>query len=285
MRARLRYVLPLAGLLFVAPVQAASPPSERQPTLEEVKQADKELEDWKKKDPTQYTMMVAVIQQVLGSLGYGTGPFDGVLDTKTREALQRYQRARQLPVTGTIDSSTVHAVFDDDKLLAAPPSLPPLSVITNSWDKGYVRATGTWIIVGERQAFPIQTSEITCWKPDGTCRETTAQLSDGNFLSIHSTLHDIERWDRHEIVTKPQESALCARYTLRITRQAETVTGLRLRTLNEGMCKGTTPELHLKLVSGVDVWLKVNNERNDKLQQVRQMPGLDKLLVPKDGSR
>jgi hypothetical protein len=131
----------------------------------------------------------------------------------------------------------------------------------------------------------VQTTEISCWKSRGICHEITASITDTNFLTIHSTEHQIERWDRHELTTKPQESALCVRYTMRITRQEETVTGHRLRTLNEGMCKGTTPELQLKLVSGVEVWTQVNKERNDKLQQVRQMPGLDKLLVPKDGSR
>jgi hypothetical protein len=149
------------------------------------------------------------------------------------------------------------------------------------WDKGFISATGTWTIVDDRQAYPIQTTEISCWKSRGICHEITATITDTNFLSIHSVEHEIERWDRHEVVTKPQESALCARYTLRIARQDKTVTGLRLRTLNEGICKGTTPELHLKLVSGATVWTQVNNERAEKLQQVGQMPGLAKPLVPK----
>jgi peptidoglycan hydrolase-like protein with peptidoglycan-binding domain len=143
MRTRLRYVLPLAGLLFVAPVQAASPPSEGQPTLEKVKQADKELEDWKKTNPAEYKLFVAIMQMTLGSLGYGTGPFDGVLDVKTQDAIQRYQRARQLPVTGQFDFITFTALDEDNKLLASPTSLPPLSVFTKMWDQGFVMATGT----------------------------------------------------------------------------------------------------------------------------------------------
>ena len=84
--------------------------SGRQPTPEELKQADKELEDSKKTDPTTYKMIVTVMQMILGSLGYGTGPFDGVLDVKTKDAIQRYQRARQLPVTGNVDTLTLGAL-------------------------------------------------------------------------------------------------------------------------------------------------------------------------------
>jgi hypothetical protein len=62
-RSHLRYALLLAGLLLVTSVHAAG-----QPTPAQVKQVDQELEEWKKTDPTQYKLMVAMIQMTLGHL-------------------------------------------------------------------------------------------------------------------------------------------------------------------------------------------------------------------------
>ena len=110
-------------------------------------------------------------------------------------------------------------------------------VVVKLWDKGYIQAIGTWTIVGDRQANPLQTSDIRCWQSRGICRETTATIMENNYLDIHVTESEIERWDQYELTTKPEGSAICVRYTMRISRQDETVTGLRLRTLNEGMSK------------------------------------------------
>ena len=46
-------------------------------------------------------------QSVLRDLGYHPGPIDGVFSPRTRLALERYQIAERLPVTGQLDAETL----------------------------------------------------------------------------------------------------------------------------------------------------------------------------------
>jgi hypothetical protein len=54
----------------------------------------KEIEKLKKEDPQKYKEMekdaVIITQVVLAGLGYWIGPFDGILDEKTKGALRVY---------------------------------------------------------------------------------------------------------------------------------------------------------------------------------------------------
>jgi len=53
---------------------------------------------------------VRAAQQKLNELGYDAGTADGVMGNKTRAALRDFQRARNLPQTGRIDSATSQAL-------------------------------------------------------------------------------------------------------------------------------------------------------------------------------
>jgi len=53
---------------------------------------------------------VRAAQQKLNELGYDAGTADGVMGRKTAEALRDFQRARNLPQTGRIDSATSQAL-------------------------------------------------------------------------------------------------------------------------------------------------------------------------------
>ena len=66
----------------------------------------------------QFDPVVRQIQGILQEQGYDSGPLDGVLGKKTREALRRFQKDRHLAVTGEIDAVTKNA------LLTAQPSAP-----------------------------------------------------------------------------------------------------------------------------------------------------------------
>jgi peptidoglycan hydrolase-like protein with peptidoglycan-binding domain len=46
-------------------------------------------------------------QRALRDLGYDPGPIDGTLGSRTRAALEKYQLAERLPVTGELDGSTM----------------------------------------------------------------------------------------------------------------------------------------------------------------------------------
>ncbi|HEX6988520.1 MAG TPA: S41 family peptidase [Bacillota bacterium] len=52
------------------------------------------------------------LQQRLAWLGYDPGPVDGVFGSATQAALQAFQQAHRLPVTGRLDAQTARAVED-----------------------------------------------------------------------------------------------------------------------------------------------------------------------------
>jgi len=46
-------------------------------------------------------------QRALRDLGYHPGPIDGMFGPRTRSALEKYQLAEKLPVTGQLDAETM----------------------------------------------------------------------------------------------------------------------------------------------------------------------------------
>jgi peptidoglycan hydrolase-like protein with peptidoglycan-binding domain len=222
-------------------------------------------------DPKQWRQLVAMTQMTLGRLGYGTGPFDGRLDDKTRSALQQYQGHNRLPKTGEIDVDSMKKVFEDEKVLEAEPvSLTPYSFSDMFWND-YVFANGTWVIENDKQGFPLQTTTIHCHREWNHCLEATAIVMMGNHLSVDIDYYEVERWDEHEIVTKPKKN-LCVRYTLRLSRSQKQVTGLRITTVKGKGCEGTEPkDLSLRLASGMEVYMELQKAHAAAVRQRMQM--------------
>ena len=54
--------------------------------------------------------VIANVQRQLNLYGYYTGAITGSLDSTTRVAIANYQRDNGLPVTGTVDQSTVESL-------------------------------------------------------------------------------------------------------------------------------------------------------------------------------
>ncbi|MBC7975941.1 MAG: peptidoglycan-binding protein [Myxococcales bacterium] len=52
-------------------------------------------------------MSLKSAQLALKRLGYDPGPVDDVYGQRTRSALTRFQRAKHLPVSGTLDDETL----------------------------------------------------------------------------------------------------------------------------------------------------------------------------------
>lgn len=197
-------------------------------------------------------------EMLLGRLGYDVGPFDGVLDDRTRRAVRRYQSDRNVPQTGNPFSfDTVQAVRADEELVnASPIRLRPKRVFTERWDRGDVSADGTWTVVGEAMAWPEQTSNITCERAQAVCREATALISgtgSRRTLTIELHTYEIERWNDEEIVTKPLQFG-CSGTVRRWNRTQKSVTGVRSVTSNEGRCRELERvELALVLEDGHEV--------------------------------
>lgn len=57
--------------------------------------------------PPRRPPFVREAQRALRDLGYDPGPIDGTLSSQTRAALEKYQIAERLPVTGELDAPTM----------------------------------------------------------------------------------------------------------------------------------------------------------------------------------
>jgi hypothetical protein len=261
----------IALILLLIFVSTTSALAGKEMTAEELKAFDADIAKLKREKPEDYKVFVLTAQIALSTFGFAK-PFDGILDTSTQEALRRYQGFRRLPVTGDLDAKTWDTLTRDLKgWQSRTVFFPGLQVFVDFWDQGWVSVTGTWKIVGQKSGRPIQTSKILCDKKLVICTEATAHL-DNDLLSANTEVHQIDRWDEHEIVTAPKQSAACARYTMRIGRAQKAVTGLRLRTSDVGICAGFEAELHLKLVDGMEVRREVVEEHNKKYQGLMQVP-------------
>ena len=134
-------------------------------------------EEWSKitKDSKRMQETISSAQMALGAFGFSSGPFDGRFDEKTRRGILRYQVVRGLKQTSEIDFDTFSSLMDDFQVFhEALPYLPPLIVVVEAWNSGLIKATGTWILEGDEQAFPVQTTELKCYKEQRQCIEATA---------------------------------------------------------------------------------------------------------------
>jgi hypothetical protein len=260
---------------FIAAPSFAAQPDKRS----EKADYQKEIEKLKKENPKEYEEMkkdfVFTAQLVLAGLGFGIGPFDGILDDKTKSALRTYQKKRNIPETSDpLSFDTVEQLKADmDTSEYHPISLPGFHVFTDLWDKGYVSASGTWVLSNDRMGEPEQTSKINCSRNLNTCTEAIAIVQgkgSDRRLFIDTDTYEIERWDDHEIVTKPLQTAFgCVRYLRRINRLQKSVTGIRSTISDKDVCKGVDPkEMHMVLTDGFKVYWDLLQERNKKWRQL-----------------
>jgi hypothetical protein len=219
-----------------------------------------------------FTLMA---QLLLGRLGYGIGPYDGVLDDKTVAALKAYEKARSLPITGDpLAFETSDAVIQDGASLDKRiPFLPERHVDVSFWTSGYVVVVGTWTIAGESQAFPQQTSRMECVQATRTCTEATAILSGTGGLSADVDVYEIERWDDHEIVTKPLEVGFgCVRYTKRVSRLQQSASGIRSTISGRSLCKDVDrEEKYLTLADGLQIYRELDDAVRLRWRQLMRL--------------
>lgn len=242
----------------------------------------------------QKTILNFATQLLLARLGYGVGPFDGTLNESFQTTLRKYQKNRGIPETGDpLSFETMEQVRADFETMDYEPiDLPPLFFHQEDWDSGFVSAQGTWTIANEKQAWPEQTSKIECVKDSRTCREAAASISRGlgggesPRLSVNTETYEIERWDQHEIVTKPLDTLFgCVRYVLRLNRLQKSVTGIRSTISNKGLCKGSEAgEKHLVLMDGFKIYWDLLQESRAKQRKLLLVtPGLLERLETTSG--
>jgi hypothetical protein len=251
-------------LVFLLTTVALSQPTTDKERKER-SEYETELQRLKRDKPKEYenTKRMAILwtQLLLGRLGYGVGPYNGVLDEKTKNALRAYQKQRNLPITGDpLSFETVEQVNKDTNLLDyEPANLSRLFVSLDFWQSGYVSGKGTWVLTNAKTAWPEQTTHIQCRHAQRICIEATAVLTGegrNRTVSVDTDVYEIERWDDREIVTKPRETSFgCVRYVLKFNRVQRSVTGLRSTISTEGLCEGIeAKEMHMILSDGVKVY-------------------------------
>ena len=92
----------------------------------------------------------------------------------------------------------------------------------------YASAKGTWALQGERIAYPVNRSNVVCWRADGSCTVFTANVLlpdrdrvSGLLLMTDSTYYDIVGWTESQVVARSSTS--CRQTTLTVNWKAEQV--------------------------------------------------------------
>lgn len=225
------------------------------------------------------SMTITLMQMILMRMGYFEPlVMTGEIDERTTNALFLYQKNIGLPVTGELNLNTIESLFKDSELFDSKHViLPSNSFGDNFWNTFFV-ASGTWAFENSNEIMeePIQGTKITCDRSPGYCLEITA-IFRGRVLDLSSEIYDIQRWDDHEIVTKPYDEK-CVRYILRINRQAKTVRKIRTILNKPNICdKLNTENSDYVLSNGIEIG--VEHEAKKRKQRFKLFaPELRKKL-------
>lgn len=133
-----------------------------------------------------------------------------------------------------------------------PVSLSPGAAVYN-FGGNLATADGTWVIKGDKQVYPLQTSKITCEKELSRCTSSTAMVMGGDQLTVDIDFYNIISWEKSRIVFV-DDAPTCVQYIYTIdlvTKVANGVRQKRKNAANEGPdCSVFAKELHLSLKSG-----------------------------------
>jgi len=268
---------PVGGIVLALVLASGTPRLLAQTSASDRAMFERETDALRRQQPLQYQQVrdgfTLLTEMLLGRLGYDVGPFDGVLDNRTKSGIREYQKAHNIPDTGDpFNFDTVQAVRLDDQMLnSSPISLQPKRVFVDQWTRGFVSADGTWTVAGEDLPSSEQTSSISCDRSQAVCRESTARVSrsgTARLLSVDVYTYEIERWNDEEIVTKPLQFG-CSGTMHRWIRSEKSVTGVRRTTSNEGSCRAfERREAQLVLEDGNEVAGKLAARQRDAWRQI-----------------
>ena len=185
------------------------------------KSADKVLEESFniiQNDPRSWAESLLESQQALAKFGYGT-LFTARLDDRTKDALRQYQAHSGLPVTGDLDFATWMRVQKDEMSMARSIPMGPSYIFNDSdWDN-ILSAQGIWLEQGQEPepSTPVRAARIECFKSSKQCIAVTHGET---LISIQYL--DVERWDKFEIETRPDDLP-CGREHIEINRSQKSI--------------------------------------------------------------
>jgi len=165
-------------------------------------------------------------------------------------------------------AGTIAILFGANMLITAQNPVKPRSgvfIYIDSWDHGYVHASGTWTMENARPAFPIQTSTIKCYKDEKSCTASQAEIAFGNMLNLEMYNYDITKLYNTTILFRTDTE--CVEYVYTIDRPNKRLFGTRTKKPNTGAeCSDVDNKaIRLTLVDGFIVWKTVNQEAESKI--------------------
>ena len=143
-----------------------------------------------------------------------------------------------------------------------PVNLQPFSSVI-AISNNYVNATGTWVIDGDIQAIPLQTTDIKSERELKRCTSATAMVMIGTQLHAHLETYEIVNWKKTRVVFI-DDSPSCVDYIYTIDMASKSAAAIRKKKLNgtglPGDCAVYEKELRLTLRGGLEVMKKLQQD-------------------------
>jgi len=166
----------------------------------------------------------ALLEFGLRRLGYYNSAPTGQDSDELSGAIKNFQKIIKSKPTGTLLMGELETLFNAMNMLEPPQISLPNKMIISIQEHGIISAEGTWKFQNGDQAFPLQTSKITCVKQTRNCQIVTANVSilnnsdDNGHLNIDVTDWAITRWTDTEVVAE-NDNPVCVSYTMTINFQ------------------------------------------------------------------
>lgn len=122
-------------------------------------------------------------------------------------------------------------------------------------------AEGTWVLDNDRQAFPLQTTQIRCERELKRCTGATATVMSGNMLSTDISFFEVVAWDAGRVVFR-DDTPICVSYLYTIDLASKSANAVRTKKSGapEGTCGSIAPEMRMSLQEGWPISLKMQQD-------------------------
>lgn len=135
--------------------------------------------------------------------------------------------------------------------LRVPVNLPLFDL---TLEEELVTARGTWVIEGDKQAFPMQTTKLWCEKESHSCFSARAEIGFGDQLYVEMDHYPITEWSNSQIIFIDNTPS-CVSYIFTIDLHTKSVTAIRYKQEKPiyANCEGVKDELRMSLKDGYSV--------------------------------
>lgn len=196
------------------------------------------------------TFVVGLIEIALNNLKFYYQNPTGIENNNLTEAIKKFQASLGKPPTGILSTGEFSILMgNQDLVIPQKITLPGFSEKPSVYrGYGYVSAEGTWTIIDENIAYPIQISKIRCIKAEKVCIEANSYVAtfNDNSKMLYVEIEDyyITKWNDEEVTA--DTSGGCRVATLIINTKEKEVTSIT-RNYNESACEITPGKSFPKL--------------------------------------